>query len=150
MVLVDELAVLATLSLAQLRERWQQLYRAAPPPYTPDLLRRGLAYRLQEKAFGSLPTAARRELGRVARQLAESDAQPMLDVKLKPGTRLKREWQGRVLSVLVVEDGFVLDDRHYTSLTSIAREVSGTNWSGPLFFGLKRRRKPPRKGPADA
>lgn len=59
--------------------------------------------------------------------------------KLKPRTRIVREWNGRLLCVLVTEGGFSFEDRSYGSLSEIAREVTGAHWSGPRFFGLKRR-----------
>jgi hypothetical protein len=58
---------------------------------------------------------------------------------LRPGTRLVREWQGRQVDVLVTEDGFVWEERSYTSLSGIARAVTGAHWSGPRFFGIVRR-----------
>ena len=144
MALDDEIAALTGMSSAELHTTWKRVHGTSPPPYTPDLLRRGIAHRLQEKALGGLPAPAKRELVRVARRFAEG-SDVGLEVRLTPGTRLKREWQGRVLSVSVEADGFRFEDRRFTSLTSIAREVTGTNWSGPLFFGLKRRARPPRK-----
>src|SRR5204862_1884723 len=57
--------------------------------------------------------------------------------ELKPGTRLIREWQGRTYDVLVIDDGFSWQNTRYRSLSAIARKITGTAWSGPLFFGLK-------------
>ena len=64
--------------------------------------------------------------------------------KLKPGTRLLREWQGRSHEVLVLNDGFSWQATHYRSLSAIARKITGTAWSGPLFFGLRPNRSAPR------
>ena len=72
MPLNEELAALATMSPAQLREKWQRVYPVAPPPFTPDLLARGIAYRLQEKAFGGLPAATGREIDRLEKQYART------------------------------------------------------------------------------
>src|SRR5204862_3706072 len=60
--------------------------------------------------------------------------------ELKPGTRLIREWQGRTHDVLVLDEGFSCQNTHYRSLSAIARKITGTAWSGPLFFGLKQNR----------
>ena len=95
----------------------------------PDLLRLGIAYRMQAAAHGELPAAALRQL----RGGTSGSATPLL----KPGTRLMRNWNGRSVSVTVSDDGFLFEDRCYKSLTAIAREVTGTSWSGPRFFGLK-------------
>jgi len=65
----------------------------------------------------------------------------------KPGTRLLREWNGKLHAVLVDDDGFLFDDRRFASLSHIAREITGAHWSGPRFFGLKSRRPlPPSRG----
>jgi hypothetical protein len=75
--------------------------------------------------------------------------------ELKPGTRLVREWQGRSYDVLVLDDGFSWQTTRYRSLSAIARQIAGTAWSAPLFFGLKpnrpaNRRSSPAPAPADA
>jgi hypothetical protein len=57
-------------------------------------------------------------------------------VTLRAGTRLVREWNGRTISVEVVDDHFVWNDAPYRSLSEIARAVTGTRWSGPRFFGI--------------
>jgi len=58
---------------------------------------------------------------------------------LKPGTRLVRRWHDKVHTVTVLCEGFEFEERHYSSLTQIARQITGAAWSGPRFFGLKRR-----------
>ena len=68
--------------------------------------------------------------------------------QLKPGTRLMREWRGRTHEVLVLDDGFSWQGTDYRSLSAIARKITGTAWSGPLFFGLKLNRSAPRRLPA--
>jgi hypothetical protein len=59
-------------------------------------------------------------------------------IRLKPGTKLVREWHGQVHTVDVLEDGFIYQGERYRSLTRIARRITGTPWSGPLFFGIRR------------
>ena len=61
-----------------------------------------------------------------------------------PVTRLMREWQGRSYEVLVLDDGFLWQGTHYRSLSAIARQITGTAWSGPLFFGLRSNRSATR------
>ena len=136
--LEKDLAELATMSPAQLRDRWAQLHTGPAPSLPAPLLRRLLAQRLQEKRHGSVPMLVVRELERVA---AGSGAMPEPSrkaVPLTPGTRLIREWNGRTIAVEVREGGFVWEERTYRSLSEIAREVTGAHWSGPRFFGLKR------------
>ena len=137
-ILADELAALATMSPAQLRAEWRRVYRRSPPRLTPDLLVRGIAYRLQERGGGSLPPAIGRQLDQIARRLAAGDdpaAKPF--ARLKSGTRLIRRWNGETYSVLVTESGFILGDRSFASLSHVAEVITGAHWSGPRFFGVK-------------
>ena len=136
--LTEELAALTTMSPAQLRAEWRRVYRTPPPRLTPDLLLRGIACRLQERAQGGLPTPIARELDRMATRLLRGDAlEPGRENRLKPGTRLLRHWNGKTHSVLVTDDGFVMDDRRFTSLSHVAKAITGAHWSGPRFFGVR-------------
>jgi len=123
----ERLAALATMSPAQLRDEWRQLYKSEPARLSPDLLRMGCAYRLQEKAQGALSK-------RVIRSLHRPSPAP----SIKPGTRLVRSWNGRTIDVVVDEAGYVFEDERYASLSAIARKVTGAVWSGPRFFGIDR------------
>jgi hypothetical protein len=135
-----ELAALAAMSSAQLREEWQRVMRTAPPAFSPDLLERAIAYELQARRHGGLSPAAQRALDRVGRQLARTGkvSQPR-ETRLKPGTRLSRDWHGRTHHVLVIDDGYLFEERRYRSLSQVAAAITGTAWSGPRFFGLKPR-----------
>ncbi|MBY4638366.1 DUF2924 domain-containing protein [Sphingopyxis sp. XHP0097] len=125
--LKDQLAALSKMQRQELQMEWVRVYRQPTPKLSADLLRLGIAYRLQEKACGGLSRASLAELNET------STGRPTI----KPGTRLVRSWNGRTISVEVIEDGFVCEDRHYPSLSAIAREVTGSHWSGPRFFGLR-------------
>lgn len=129
--LADQLARLATLSPAELRQEWQRLYRTDTPSLSPDLLRFGLAHRMQEKVLGALSPKATRALNRIAAG-KEPTASPA-----KAGTQLVRSWNGRTISVETLDNGFLFEERTYASLSAIAREVTGAHWSGPRFFGLR-------------
>jgi hypothetical protein len=136
--LEKDMAALATMSPAQLRERWS-LIDASPAPSVPaSLLRRLLAQRLQEKRHGALPLLVARELERVASASGAVAESVRRQVALTPGTRLIRERNGRTIAVEVSKSGFLWDDRTWRSLSEIAREVTGAHWSGPRFFGLRR------------
>ena len=136
--LTEQLMALATMSPAQLRAEWRRVYRAAPPRLTPDLLMRGIAYRLQERSQGGLPAGIARELDRAAKRLLRGDdLRVKPDIGLRPGTRLVRHWKGTTYSVLVSEDGFIMNGRSFTSLTKVAEAITGGHWSGPRFFGVK-------------
>ena len=145
--LEQQLEQLDGMSPAELRSAWRDAFRQPAPDITPDLLARGLAYRIQERQQGGLPAPVRREIARIARCAARSGAfERPPEIRLKPGTRLVREWNGRTLNVMVCADGFELEGRQYASLTQIAHDVTGTRWSGPRFFGLKRSKAPPARG----
>ena len=134
-----DMAALATMSPALLRERWVASGADSAPAVPTGLLRRLLAQRLQEKRHGKLPLLVLRELERaVAHQNSEMPQGPRPAVTLSAGTRLIREWNGQTIAVEVTDAGFAWNDRTYRSLSEIAREVTGAHWSGPRFFGLRR------------
>ena len=138
--LSERLTALATLDATSLRAEWRRLYRSHPPKRAGrDLLARAIAYRLQERARGGLSATAKRKLRDLAEQL-ESGNGTVFDpgIVLKPGAKLLREWGGDTYVVIALEDGFEFEGRRYRSLSKIAREITGTHWSGPRFFGLKR------------
>jgi hypothetical protein len=122
----EELAALIALPNAALGEEWRRIYGTEPPRLSSSLLRHGIAYRLQERAYGKMPA-------RVARALASSGRSAP---EVAAGTRLVREWNGRTIDVTATKDGMVWEGRTYRSLSAIAREVTGTAWSGPRFFGI--------------
>lgn len=133
--LEEQISALATLSPAQLREKWHSLYGAAAPSLSADLLRLGLAYRIQETALGGIPAPVRRELDGHAGAMSHAST-------LKAGTRLMRSWHERTLSVTVTEAGFDFDGKEWASLTAIATSVTGVQISGPRFFGIGRHARP--------
>jgi hypothetical protein len=131
----DELAALAQLTPAQLKDKWAGMEGGSPPSVPVALLRRLVAQRLQERRHGALPALVARELTRIASQGSESPpSRPSFE--LTPGTRLVREWNGGTVTVEVLERGFAYADRTWRSLSEIARHVTGAHWSGPRFFGL--------------
>jgi hypothetical protein len=128
---------LKTMPPAQLRAAWREQYRSPAPDIAPDLLRRGVAYKMQERRFGKLASFTRRELDRIVTRLEQDgEAGNVRPAKLKPGTRLIRSWHGTVHQVLVLADGFEYEGRSYRSLSQVARAITGAHWSGPRFFGL--------------
>ena len=138
--LTEQVAGLEILNTADLRARWQRAYgQPAPKHASRDLLLRAVAYRLQEQAEGGLSrTALRRlaKLGGLNDQVSQPPAPPT--PRLKPGSRLIREWHGVAHSVIVLDDGFNYRGGRYASLSQIARTITGARWSGPLFFGLRK------------
>ena len=135
----DRLAELESLDRSELRVRWDRSFgQPAPKRSSRDLLMRALAYRLQEHAEGGLSKAALRRLaGHADPRIDGARTRPAAPLP-RPGTRLIREWRGEVHRVDVIEGGFDYRGERYASLSRIAREITGTRWSGPLFFGLRK------------
>jgi len=139
----DELAALATMTPSQLRALWRTQYRSPAPEIGPDLLRRGIAWRMQARVYGGMTVATRSAIDKCLTRLEKTGevASPR-DLTIKSGTRLVRSWQGRTYHVLVLDDGFEHEGRRYESLSQIARAITGAHWSGPRFFGLRKRKAP--------
>ncbi|MCC0808793.1 DUF2924 domain-containing protein [Methylobacterium sp. W2] len=147
-----ELARLAALDLAGLQRRWRKMLgRPAPEHLTRPLLHGILAYRVQAAAFGDLDRETARQLNRLARgetyrrggrhdaaSASAIDAIPLPSASAsRPGTVLVREWRGELQQVTVLEQGFAWNGIGYDSLSKVARAITGTNWNGPRFFGLR-------------
>lgn len=139
------LASLPNLSKPALSGLWQQLFDSAPPlKMRKQLMRRVIAYRLQEQQLGGLNNTQVRRLRQIASAL-EADPNATISTRppIKPGTRLVRIWKQQVHTVEVDAEGYQYKGAHYESLSEIARLIASTRWSGPLFFGL--REKPSKK-----
>ena len=135
---------LRELSPEELRAQWRALFGADPPrKLRSSLLVQGIAYRLQEKAFGGLKPATLRLLDRIADDAAARRQAPAAPerIRVSAGTVLIREWHGTKHQVTVLKDGFVYRAKRFHSLSEIARTITGSRWSGPLFFGLKSSRR---------
>jgi hypothetical protein len=121
----------------RVKARWEEVFGSPPPPYlSVAFMEKALAYEAQSRRRGGLSAATRKALARVA------GGQPVAEASrgtLKPGAHLVREWNGRTYHVEVTDTGYRLDGRTWTSLSAIARHITGTNWSGPRFFGLNGR-----------
>jgi Protein of unknown function (DUF2924) len=129
-----EIAHLRSLALDALRRRWRAMFGRTPPAaLSKDLLGRMIAWRMQEHAFGGLDRDSLKFLDGLARHGGSPRR------RLKPGTVLVRDYQGQRHTVTVVADGFDWQGATYTSLSAIARAITGTAWSGPRFFALARR-----------
>ncbi len=136
--LAANLTALHDLSRTELKQRWKELYGSdCPPRLGRVFLVRALAYRIQEQALGGLDRVTLRRFGRAAEDLAAGRSPTPPGAKIKPGTRLLREWQGVVHEVVVLERSVQYRNDSWPSLSAVAREITGTRWSGPRFFGLK-------------
>jgi Protein of unknown function (DUF2924) len=132
-----ELDRLPTTPIADLRRRYRELFRAEPPKAF-GLLRRSIAHRIQEKAYGGLAASTRRLLDQLVKAaLAKPNGRLELPRRIKPGSELVRTWKGRTHRVTVMANGYAYDGERYNSLSEIATEITGTKWNGPRFFGLR-------------
>jgi hypothetical protein len=133
MIAVDldtELAALESMSRAELRAAWERELRTIPPKVSAGLLRLALAHHIQSKVTGGTTKAMERKLQEIANGAAA--------VRVTPGTRFVREWRGKIHIVTMTEDGrYCWQDHEWTSLSMVARAITGTQWSGPAFFGTK-------------
>jgi hypothetical protein len=136
-----EIAALSELTIDQLKERWRSIYQSAPPGRSSrKLLVSAIAYRMQESALGGLKPAVRALLERVSENPTGSRAafdRPV--TKASVGTVLIRDWRGHSYKVTVLDHGVLYLKQNYRSLSQVAGIITGTRWSGPRFFGLKRR-----------
>jgi hypothetical protein len=136
-----ELARIAAMNIGELRSLWREREgREAAKGFSKDLLARALAYAIQEEQLGGLS----KELKKL---LANLDAEPPR--RIKAGSVIVREYAGARHEVFVVEDGFSWQGKTYPSLSAIAKEITGTRWNGPRFFGLRDERSQsaaPQKG----
>jgi hypothetical protein len=134
-----ELDRLPTMPIADLRKRYGELFRTEPPKaFGPDLLRRSIAHRIQEKAYGGLSRSTQRLLDQMMKTYAaKPNGKIVLPRRIKPGSELVRTWKGKSYRVMVMADGFAYDGQTFASLSEIASEITGTRWNGPRFFGLR-------------
>lgn len=132
---------LAELPPEELRNEWARRFGAPAPLLSPDLLRLGIGYKLQEQKYGGLSRSTRSLLRQVGTR-GEGGTKP-LPRKLTPGTRLVRDWHGVGHTVTVLADGFEYDGQIWNSLTAIAKAITGAHWNGPRFFGLAERKAKP-------
>src|ERR1700730_6979381 len=137
--LAEEIAGLSKAGIANLRERWKTLYGKQPPGgLGRSFLIRAIAYRFQEQACGGLKPSTRRLLARVAEETAAGSSSKRPPVrKAQSGTVLIREWQGNAHRGAMLEAGVSFNGKRYRSLSEVAREITGSRWSGPRFFGLR-------------
>jgi hypothetical protein len=145
-----EIASLPELGITELRTRWHALYgRPAPKSFRRNLLARGVAYQMQVEVYGGLSKETIRRLREIALALRNGDKDVMASPRIKPGTRLLRLWQNKTHSVLVLNDSYRWEGKVYKSLSAIAKAITGTQWNGYTFFGLKRQTSRSRQSDED-
>jgi hypothetical protein len=135
----DRISSLPSFQRAALSALWQQLFGTDPPlGMRKELMLQFLAYRMQEREFGALSNRNHRRLKELACAIdINSNKSPSQKISIKPGTRLIRQWKDQMYIVNVEEGSYEYRGARYETLSEIARLITGTRWSGPLFFGLK-------------
>jgi hypothetical protein len=140
-IVLAQVAALKRLTREEMLVHWRELFGTEPPGFGPNLLRRRLAYRIQELAYGGITPETRQ-------RLREIDAEAQRPKKAKDpsipiaGTVLMKDWGGHRHEVTVLQDGFQYRGQKHQSLSAIARAITGTNWNGLRFFGLRGERSP--------
>jgi hypothetical protein len=138
----QQIAALPRMGRAELLKIWAKTFPTPPPPkLRKELMVPILAYRIQEAEFGGLSHSAR---ARLETLIAKNRGAPTrLRAPQKPAeatSKLIRSWRGEVHEVLVVDSGFIYRGEHFQKLSPIAKRITGTQWSGPAFFGTKEKR----------
>ena len=139
-----QMALLQSMSLGQLREKWFDLYGEKPPRYKKQFLIKRLAYRIQELFYGGLSGQAKAHLQQAAKADPVATVNRRIPEERKsnetilPGTRLVRVWNDQRYEVIVLADGYEFEGRTFRSLSAVAREITGNRWNGKVFFGLKK------------
>ena len=133
-------AQLPSLPIKDIWVLWDRYFPRRPDKPNRDYLESRLAYKLQEEALGGLPIETARRLANIGVEHSKiKERRKLRDIHLAPGTVLMRQWGERDHKVTVSAEGtFEYEGRYFKSLSSVARHIAGTPWSGPLFFGLRR------------
>jgi hypothetical protein len=142
-----QLAALKTLDKSALKAKWHEYFLEDPPAYNEDLLRKRLAWRIQEMYFGGFSSSVAEKM----HALEQEDPGATLTSKINeiskipkgmlPGTRMVREWHGQRYEVVALEKGFSYNGQIFRSLSAIATAITGSKWSGKEFFGLRNKNK---------
>jgi hypothetical protein len=135
-----EIKRLADLDLAQLRSRWKALFgNPAPLSLRRKFLARAVAYQMQVEAYGGLSNSTKRRLREIAEAVRRGNPDAAgVARQIRPGTQMIRQWRDETHTVTAIADGFEWNGQRYKSLSAVAKEITGTNWNGYAFFGIKR------------
>ena len=135
-----EIGRLPDLGLPELRARWKTLFgHPAPKSLRRNFLARAVAYQMQVEVYGGLSAATKRQLRDIASAVRKGNTNAVLgSIRIRPGAQLIRQWQGTTHTVTSLHHGFEWNGKTYKSLSAVANAITGTNWNGYAFFGIKR------------
>jgi hypothetical protein len=146
MTIADEIAALQTATVPEMCARYIALFGKAPRSRrNAAWLRKRIAFRLQETAFGGLSRVARATIDKLTAEIALPSTAvappPTTNVVSLPGRVLQREWRGQTVRVVTTANGFEWNGEHFGSLSAVAFAITGSKWNGRLFFGLTERKR---------
>jgi hypothetical protein len=135
-----EIRRLPDLSLPELRDRWKAVFgNPAPSSLRRKFLARAVAYQMQVDAYGGLSNSTKRRLREIVDALRRGNPDAAGVARtIKPGTQMLRQWRDKTHVVTAVTSGFEWNGHTYKSLSAVAKQITGTNWNGYAFFGIKR------------
>ena len=132
--LLSKIAALPIIPTLELKKMWRELYGSEPPAFNRVYLEQRLTYRLQEIAYGGLSERTIEQL----KKLRSKKSEGKKIVKPPTGTVLVKEYDGVEHRVRVLADGLDYNGQKFKSLSAIAKQITGTHWNGPMFFGLRK------------
>jgi hypothetical protein len=148
--ITEIIAELRAAPVAELVERYEEVFATPPRVKHRDWLWRRIAWKVQEQRIGGLSQVAKRRLDELIEQLdvsIQSERRVRGQVKRQPrpgdppvGTILSRVWRDQEVLVTAVDGGWEHEGVLYRSLSAVAKAVTGSHWNGRLFFGLTKRR----------
>ena len=138
---ITQLAALRTMQAPELKVKWRELYDSEPPPFNRSFLESRLAYRIQEIAYGGLNPDILKRIEALKDGAEKYKPNSINDSRPPIGAILVREHRGVEHRVKVLHNGFEYQGKNYRSLTAVASHIAGVHWNGPMFFGLRRKRK---------
>lgn len=129
---------------AELLQKWKEIFSSeCPCPQNRQFIIQRVAHQLQVRRYGHLDETARKRLAGYAEDVPQKVQSEHKISRPLPGTIIVRQYHNEEHRVVVLHRGFEYRDVQYNSLTEVAKVITGTHCSGPMFFGLARR---PKKG----
>ncbi|NRA37364.1 MAG: DUF2924 domain-containing protein [Planctomycetes bacterium] len=136
-----QLAALEKMTFQQMKAYWIKEFNREPPKYKAKFLRKRLAYYIQEQAYGGISDHARQRMQDIYEKSVQqkNEAAPKKEKRLMRGSVISRQYKGVLYEVKILESGYEFLGKPWRSLSAIARDITGTNWNGPAFFGLRKK-----------
>lgn len=135
--LASRVAALPSLPMSELWALWDKYFPRRPAHHHRDFVQARVAYCMQQQELGGIESDVRRQLVRIGEYQSQINPRSKTETHVIPGTQLIREYDNREHRVIATADGsFEYEGKQFKSLSAAARFITGSQWSGPLFFGL--------------